>query len=152
MIKQITVIGFLFSFSCAIAQDFTNKKLKMGHNNIVILKDANENLGGKTHLTQQDYDLVEKLLEDCIANNNLNKEENNSSYLLKLKMYNRQYIPFTKGGDKLVLINCFCDDIKHFPRWKKEIITVYDGGSCYFTVLINLTKKEYSNLYINGVG
>jgi hypothetical protein len=67
-------------------------------------------------------------------------------------MYNRQYIPFFKDGQKHVWVNCFCDGVEHFPNWKKQVITVYDGGGCYFNVLINLSEKKYSRLYVNGIG
>jgi hypothetical protein len=149
---RIILIGILFSPSYMYAQDSVSKEYKIGHNKIAVLKGSNDGLGKSTHLTKEDQTLLEGLIVKCISDNNLKEDAKSTRYLMKLEMYNRQYIPFTKDEQKFVLVNCFCDDVKHFPNWKKKIITVYDGGGCYFTVLINLTKGVYSELYINGIG
>ena len=150
MKKSIFCLAILFS-SCVFAQDSATKQWKAGHNKTAILKGANSKLWDNLNLSRQDVADVEQLLIKCILTSNSGRDTKDAQHLSSLENYNRQYIPLTKDGQKFVLVNCFCDDVKHFPKWKKEVVTVYDGGGCYFTVLINLTKKEYSNLYINGI-
>lgn len=105
-----------------------------------------------TVLLQKDLNLTEKILIKCLDNNNQNQDT--SKHLLEyidLGNYKRQYIPFiNKRGEKLVWVNCFCIGDINFPDWKKEIVMVDDGGSCYFNVIINLTTKKYGKLFING--
>lgn len=36
-------------------------------------------------------------------------------------------------------------------QWKEELIIVEDGGHCFWNILINLDKYEYSKFFINGV-
>jgi hypothetical protein len=151
MIKHILFLSILFS-AYAFGQDPSIKEGKIGHNKTAILKGLNTKLGGNINLSKQDLVVVEELLVNCISTSNSGRDTKDAQYLMSLENYNRQYIPFIKDEQKFVLVNCFCDNVKRFPKWKKEVITIYDGGSCYFTVLMNLTKMEYSNLYINGVG
>ncbi len=65
--------------------------------------------------------------------------------------YNRQYVPaLNEYGEKVVWVNFLCSDFKE--NWKNELIVTYDGGNCYFNIKVNLTKKNYSELKINGYG
>lgn len=105
-----------------------------------------------TVLSNKDLQLTEDILIKCIENNNNNRDT--SKHVLEyidLRNYKRQYVPFiNKRGEKLVWVNCFCTGAFNFPDWKKEIVMVNDGGSCFFNVIINLTAKKYGNLFING--
>lgn len=56
-----------------------------------------------------------------------------------------------KNGEKEVWVNSFCE-IWGGERWKTQIMSVDDGGSCYFNFKINLTTKKYYNLEVNGTG
>jgi len=69
---------------------------------------------------------------------------------LNLRNYYRQYFVSTdKSGDKTVFVFCFCyytGDV-----WRTERMHVFDGGSCYFTIEINITKSSYSKLQTHGL-
>lgn len=55
------------------------------------------------------------------------------------------------GGDKVIMINCFCKDSeKNLQNWRSEMVLVPDGGNCYFRVTVNLGRKSYYNLMVNG--
>ncbi|WP_375562126.1 hypothetical protein ACE193_06135 [Bernardetia sp. OM2101] len=63
--------------------------------------------------------------------------------------YYRQYIVVkNKLGEKEVWINCFCRNTE--SNWRQEIVQVKDGGSCYFNLKINLSKKQHYNFRVNG--
>jgi hypothetical protein len=63
--------------------------------------------------------------------------------------YKRQYIPYINTeGEKEVWVNCFCTSNS---SWKNKIFIGRDGGSCYFNLNVNLNRKKYYNLYVNGI-
>ena len=79
-----------------------------------------------------------------------------------VKKYYRQYVCFINGkGEKIVYINAFCLNLdtptkingktkwKPFD-WKNELLIVNDGGDCYWSIWINITKLEYYDLIVNG--
>ena len=67
-----------------------------------------------------------------------------------LSEYKIQLMPvINPKGEKEVIANCFCTD--NFPYWRKNAVFVYDGGSCFFKVSINLTNKTTSKVWPNGV-
>lgn len=70
----------------------------------------------------------------------------------KLDDYNKQFIGAEiSGGDKVILINCFCKNKeKDLKNWKTEIVLVPDGENCFFRVTVNLGRKSYYNLMVNG--
>lgn len=71
-------------------------------------------------------------------------------FVIELNNYKRQYVPVINAdGEKEVWINCFC---KANHNWKKEIIIHVGGQSCYFNVLINLTRGSYDSFHINDEG
>jgi hypothetical protein len=83
--------------------------------------------------------------------------------ILDFDNYYKQYICFIDfDGDSIVHINGFCR-IPEFPStdssgvtrfkprdWKKQIMIVEDGGSCYWQMKINFTKKRFYDYMING--
>ena len=67
----------------------------------------------------------------------------------KLKKYQIQYIPYlNEQGEKVVWINGFCENFD--SDWKKEYIYAFDGGNCFFTIRINLTRKICLSIGTNG--
>lgn len=116
-------------------------------------------------LSPKNLEDIEILLADCIRSYNLEKEEamkdansitpksgvvpNND--IIVLAEYYRQYVAVTnKEGEIEVWINCLCDVSN--SDWKDEVMIVFDGGKCYFSLKINLTKHEYYALMVNGHG
>ncbi len=101
-------------------------------------------------LTNQELAEVEQLLHLCLAPKKLLTKEDLESQII-LSEYRRQYIAYiNQKGEKLVWVNCFCE--QNFNDWKKAIVRVMDGGRCFFNVKINLTRKTFEDLMINGVG
>jgi hypothetical protein len=116
-------------------------------------------------LTQQDVQEVERLLNNAIADYNPRQEQKyevmrkqypqknilKHEFIIQLEYYGRQYVAmFNEKGEKEVWINCFCSALD--SDWKKEIISVSDGGNCFFQVTVNLTQGRYVDLYVHGEG
>lgn len=55
-------------------------------------------------------------------------------------------------GEKLLWVNSFCKKQKNnFMDWKEKLVSVEDGGKCFYNVLFNLTNKnEPYKLLVNG--
>ena len=67
----------------------------------------------------------------------------------KVRNYRRQYLGVVKEGTKLVYINAFC---RAEATWDKDIVSVDDGGDCYFQVYWNPATGAFSELSVNGEG
>jgi hypothetical protein len=66
-----------------------------------------------------------------------------------LNQYKRQYVAVTtRNGQKEVWINFLCD--VNNVQWRKNIIFTDDGGSCFFSLVVNLSSHHYYHLFVNG--
>ncbi len=149
------------SKAVALKDTNLNKQLLFDISRIVILPidTVNHRIFKNTialQLTNPDLQTTDQLLTDCINAHN-SKQDNTQRFseYIDLKNYKRQYVPFTNSkGEKKVYINCFCisDYVNGFDYWKKILVEVDDGGSCFFQLTINLTTKQYEQLYTNGYG
>ena len=165
MTKLIVSLFLLSSIAFACGQHHVSKKADSDRNeplsydtgriailsidttNTWVFKDATA-----IHLTNQDLQTTERLLKDCINVHNLGQDTTNEfSEYIDLKKYKLQYIPFLdSNGDKKVYINGFCGLDWEFGYWKQTLVQVMDGGSCFFHLSVNLTKKKYEQLFTNG--
>ncbi len=113
-----------------------------------------------TNISASEIHKGEIILADCINswNNKINesnkkhvdKQEDFNDYSVDLKKYKRQYLAvLNANGEKEVWINCFYTDYSNFS-WKKNIVSVLDGGKCFFNVRVNLTTGEYYDFEMNG--
>ena len=115
-------------------------------------------------LNDNEYIIIESLLEKCVTEYNFESEKrfneitkkypnykfNKNNYIIDLKEYKRQYIAVTNDkGEKEVWINCFCDNFD--SNWKKVLMLVDDGGKCFFNLKINLTTGKYYDFRVNGL-
>lgn len=105
-------------------------------------------------LTNEELCKVERLLIDCINTNNVKQDTTKPfSEFIDLKRYKRQYVAFIDSkGQRKVYVNCFCVDDWGFDYWKKYLVRVADGGSCFFQLTINLSKLKYEQFTTNGYG
>ena len=61
-----------------------------------------------------------------------------------------QYQGHEEKGKKYIFINALChQDIKNRDL-SKEIIQVFDGGTCYFSLKYDPKRKTFFDLLING--
>lgn len=76
---------------------------------------------------------------------------------ISLPDYYRQYQVFTSpSGKTSIRAACICSDMMRAllkpdtkDLWKTRMITVYDGGSCYFTISLDLEKPEAKQMRVN---
>jgi hypothetical protein len=113
-----------------------------------------------TTLSTTELDVATRLLTKCITDYNdqiregFKKRGEKKRYsrmyqIMSLGKYKIQFVPFiNEKGEKEVWINGFCSD--HHTDWKTEIVQVFDGGNCYFTVRLNISKNECIAVGTNG--
>ncbi len=95
-------------------------------------------------LTQKDLIELDKILEKCFEENKIELDKGSSQYT-------KQVIAVVNTKNEIELwVNCNCKDKRFENKFEYQIIQVHDGGNCHFRLKINLTKKRYSDLSING--
>lgn len=73
--------------------------------------------------------------------------EQHSDYVfLERNSYTYQYQAKTKTE---LYINAFCDSFDK-QNLHEEFLIVFDGGSCYFQISLNLETDEFTHLNVNG--
>jgi hypothetical protein len=77
-------------------------------------------------------------------------------YKCELNDLKRQYIPYVSDkGERCVLVICFRTDTaipSAYSVWKTEPYPSGFGGHHAFRFVVNLSKSDYSNIQLNGVG
>lgn len=102
-------------------------------------------------LAARDIKSIESLLSDAILE--YNKGVKGEYQVKPLEKYKRQLVAvINEKGEKEVFVNCFCAGNPYFTNWRKELVMVDDGGSCFFSVKINLSAKKTYDLMVNGIG
>ena len=113
-----------------------------------------------TTLSTVELDAVTRLLTKCITDYNdqiresFKKRGEKKKYarmyqIMSLSKYKIQIVPYiNEKGEKEIWINGFCSD--YDTDWKTEIIHVFDGGNCYFTVRLNISNNTCIALGTNG--
>lgn len=131
------LISFFILPLAGISQNVTSDK-----DSFAILPPINsKNWGGGSYFkpSQAELKKTDIIFKECTLKNRLIHSR-----------YKRQYIPYlSKNGSKHIKIICFCEDFGN-NNWKKNILSVLDGGNCFFEVIINLSTNTYSQLRING--
>jgi len=103
-------------------------------------------------LTRQELIQIDSLLVLCAADHNMAIGQNSPSMKIDLvgTLYKKQVVAVVNSRrEKEVWVNCFCDDFS--KPWRNEILSVSDGGSCYFSFKINLKSRKYYDFTVNGL-
>ena len=67
-----------------------------------------------------------------------------------LSVYRRQYVAIINDkGEKMVWINFFCSSFG--DDWRRHVVVVFDGGACFFRLIINLSLRKVVDLKTNGI-
>lgn len=105
-------------------------------------------------LIQSELQTVDSILKACVTdyNKSLDKERKRYSINMHKRKYVKQLVVVTnQNGEKEVWVNCLCYTGGHIGNlWRTRIISVDDGGSCFFNFKINLATKKHYDLIVNG--
>ena len=106
---------------------------------------------GKPHWTPTSTEI--KLLEDLLPIYARINTPKNRRPIRSIYQYFRQYYGITEKGKKIIYLNAFCvESYDEDPYWKTGIISVLDGGNCYFIVKFQSDSKEFYDFYVGGQG
>ena len=96
--------------------------------------------------SSQDIFLSEALLRDSI--NSMQVSINKRM----LKKYVRQYVGFITNNDEIVVFIKFFKKSYFDKTWlSNDVIDVMDGGSDFWSIFVNVTKRELYDLQVNGI-
>lgn len=140
--KSLTLLFMIYTNQLFFSQNDENETIQFDYSNEYQWLPKNCK---NYNLETSDKQIVSQLLEKAIKDYNLKNEKK----IIEIKDYKRQYIAYIDiNGEKEIWINFFCDELSY--NWKKKIVQVKDGGKCYFNLKINITKKTFRNLFVNG--
>lgn len=95
-------------------------------------------------LKKIDLRTIDEILNKCI-------EENPTRLTKQLNKYKKQCIAVKNLKNEIeVYVFCSCNRNFYQEEFKYQISMISDGGDCYFGLILNLTKKSYNKLNING--
>ena len=97
--------------------------------------------------------LVQTFIIQQVKKKNLvNQVEGRLIIHLNMDKYLRQYMgTINSKGEKILEINCFWKEkVNEFPYWKTHVVRVCDGGSFYWSIKVNMSKKKCFDYMING--
>ncbi len=123
----------------------------------------------KSNLTEIEIGEIGPILDKCIKEYNEKQEQvykdihekypeaKREDFMIDwVGKYKFQFIvSMTPQGYKTIWVNCFCtrsEDEWEKNNWQKQVIHVFDGGKCYFNLMIDLTRKFYYDFSVNGNG
>ena len=169
MTRQLILLTFILTSllaSCGQTKTKTpNNELHTVDTSVIAILpfESVQNLGfidGKpTDLTNDDLLKIETILNKCIEDYNPEQERrfkeindkhpeyelDKKNFIIDLTRYKRQYVAVLNyKGEKEVWVNCFCSGS---GGW---LVSVLDGGNCYFNLKINLATEQYFDLMVNG--
>lgn len=165
--KRFLLVLTLCCVNLSNAQTKQSKVIVIDHSLIAVFNISDAWMFTKCKpatLTTRDYLDIERLVTQCLDEYNSEQRKKIKEYRLKYpaddidesqhiidwKLYKKQYCPaINEKGEKEIWINCFCDFGYH-DGWKESIVTVSDGGKCYFNLKVNLSQKTYYHLSVNG--
>jgi len=131
----------------------------------IMLHVSDVNPASRFTLDGEDIRQAERLLRKQIKDLNSSRpnQEDGSPVIHKnINKYFRQYVGFlNKKGEKVVHINFYWDRFSFIEKLKgysdnrlsfeAEYAIVFEGGTRYWQVIINLTTEKVSDLQVNGL-
>ena len=102
--------------------------------------------GGTWQPTTQDLNGARSGLQSYVAKTAKEEQVN----LPKWSLYTFQYQGRTIEKKRFIYINAYCTTPPKYSA--NRFVQVFDGGSCFFSVLYDPKTKTYTNLTFNGLG
>ncbi len=63
--------------------------------------------------------------------------------------YFRQYMGLIEGERKLIYVSALCR-VDSKERWREHLYQVYDGGSCAWQALYDVSTRKFVAVSVNG--
>lgn len=114
-----------------------------------------------TELSTDELNSIKEMVKECIENYNSQILESSKKLrerkkyvkmyqIMKLDNYKIQCVPYlNEKGEKEVWINGFCNGFD-VDYWRNNIVYVFDGGNCFFTLRLNISTGKCLEIGING--
>lgn len=151
--KNLTsFVILIFLLSCQKLQPINDEKVTVIRTNLNSFNPSKEdlNLAKKLIIKRLEVYNNEQKAQDLDFNYVLQKKGTILSKMINLEEYYIQFIPEIYNNEKIISANCLCDISDEKLNWKTEVISIKDGGKCYFGISVNLTRKIVFGFNING--
>lgn len=103
---------------------------------------------GYRKLDFPEIDSVKEIVERAVKE--YNEKVTTDQRIENLEKYKFQLMSAANAEkETIVWVNAFCGTKE---SWRRQLVTVDDGGNCYFNFYVNLTKKTYDRFSVNGQG
>jgi hypothetical protein len=107
--------------------------------------DVSFEIGGNERYIPTDQDIqnaIEILAKFLIGNKEIRE----------LQEYKIQFFGYkNENKEKIIWANYFCNEWSYTGvDWKTDLVSVDDGGNCYFNLKVNLDTKEIFDFMVNG--
>ncbi len=127
------------------------KSIILYHDERAFKEIGNDKTAMPAGLSAYEIKIIEKLISRKVHEYNA-KLPTNYKHIVKPEKYFKEFVASINAKEeKKVIAYCHCTVIEDAWKKGKRSITS-DGGTCEFTVLINLTKKMVEKLYVAGLG
>lgn len=152
MLRYSIVIGWLLLAVCGNAQSPRSQLFNDTSHYVVFTYNSEQHwaftTGRPTLLDRKERGRLEMLLRQAIKEHNAHTVDK-AYQLHRLHRFYFQLVPVLNGAnEKEAWVNAHC--IYPGSNWRKRIVEVQDGGNCFFSVKINLTRGIAYDLRING--
>lgn len=159
---MISILSFLLSFQTLgvtlksdepIAEVYYNDTIPYAILNVGIYNPFNKKVNPAS-FTEQEIETTVNLINLYLASftsdtSRLKKMQRPFIEEIKKQKYFKQFFPaFNEQNEKEIWINNLCS--AENDEWKKSFIKVHDGGTCYYSIKVNLTKKSCYDFTYNG--
>jgi hypothetical protein len=155
--KYLLLMNFLLFISCVtygqkanyIKLDFEGYVFEKNHFVFVSVNDMESRYTPST----DDIMIAERILKDSLSYLRQHQVIYGGPIIYKnLENYVRQYVGcVTKERDKIIFINFVWKNQVSLNRLSEDIYYVLDGGSYYWSICINITRRRLFNMEVNGV-
>lgn len=144
--RYFAVANAIKRFAKTIRETGTPKEIQSSTNmKFYVDKDAHSLKFNKEATAASVIKIITKAIEDH------NLKQNSIAEKITISEYKFQLIPRdANNAVKEVFVNAYCRDFD--PNWRDEIVSVDDGGKCFFQLNANLSDDTYNQFYVNGNG
>lgn len=151
------ILIIITAISCNYPIDSKTVLLKNQNKNSSFPYNQNETWTPTRSQLQVTNDIITQLIKE--NESDFKTYTDNGNY----QNYYKQLIPYlSENGDHMIYLNALCSTFVKSPipyqkvnekgeiGWESYFYVVDDGGNCFWQAQLNIDKKEYSQLSING--
>jgi len=150
MYRYLVILSFFVVFSTGKLFSQNSKDFAFDVNNNTI-KGVLIELKDKKLFTPNKLEIQIARKQEILYLDSLEKVNKKKLFRHKENQYLRQYLGYYNArGEKVILINAFCETTYSKEELTRTWVIVLDGGECFYQIEVNLNTKKCSKFSVNG--